>query len=89
MNSQMSSAQLAPPLPEIKVVVVGDGAVGKTCLCNVFVSREFPETYEPTIFENHTQNMTINGKVGRYFVWLSFHLDLGPILYSNLSLWLV
>ena len=69
MNSQMSSNQLAPPPPEIKVVVVGDGAVGKTCLCNVFVAREFPETYEPTIFENHTQNMTINGKVGGvYFI---------------------
>jgi small GTP-binding protein len=60
----MSTTQLAPPPPEIKVVVVGDGAVGKTCLCNVFVTREFPLTYEPTIFENYTQKMTINGKVG-------------------------
>jgi small GTP-binding protein len=58
----MSSNTLNPP-PEIKVVVVGDGAVGKTCLCNVFVSRVFPEGYEPTIFENYTQKMTINGKV--------------------------
>lgn len=46
---------------EVKVVVVGDGSVGKTCLCNVFVHREFPEAYEPTVFENHTQELTVNG----------------------------
>ena len=38
----------------VKLVAVGDGAVGKTCLLNVFVNNgEFPDTYEPTIFENH------------------------------------
>ena len=38
----------------VKMVAVGDGAVGKTCLLNVFVNNgEFPDTYEPTIFENH------------------------------------
>ena len=63
-SAGVSATQLALPPPEIKVVVVGDGAVGKTCLCNVFVEREFPETYEPTIFENFTQKITINGKVG-------------------------
>merc|ERR1711981_95221 len=37
---------------EIKLVAVGDGAVGKTCLLNSFVNDSFPEQYEPTIFEN-------------------------------------
>ena len=48
---------------EVKVVVVGDGAVGKTCLCNVFVKRVFPTAYEPTIFENHVEQMNVAGQV--------------------------
>ncbi len=48
---------------EVKVVVVGDGAVGKTCLCNVFAEGEFPTTYEPTIFENHSTVMRVCDQV--------------------------
>lgn len=35
------------------MVVVGDGACGKTSLLNVYISGRFPQEYEPTIFENH------------------------------------
>jgi small GTP-binding protein len=38
---------------QIKLVAVGDGAVGKTCLLNVFVNAKFPDEYEPTVFENY------------------------------------
>ena len=34
-----------------KLVIVGDGACGKTSLLSVFALGEFPESYEPTIFE--------------------------------------
>ncbi|KAL9645137.1 hypothetical protein ABK040_001952 [Willaertia magna] len=37
---------------EIKCVIVGDGAVGKTCLVKVYVDNKFPEDYVPTVFEN-------------------------------------
>ncbi len=50
---------------EVKVVVVGDGAVGKTCLCNVFLHRDFPTHYEPTIFENYCRSITVDGKVSK------------------------
>ena len=49
---------------DVKVVVVGDGGVGKTCLCNVFVKREFPDAYEPTVFENYSEKLQIFGQVG-------------------------
>ena len=44
-------------------MVVGDGAVGKTCLCNVFVNRRFPKDYVPTCFENHAKEMVVDGQV--------------------------
>lgn len=52
------------PIRDVKIVVIGDGAVGKTCLCNVFVKREFPSAYEPTVFENYSEKLDIFGQVG-------------------------
>ena len=46
----------------IKLVAVGDGAVGKTCLLNVFVNNSFPEKYTPTVFENY--EFDIQSKIG-------------------------
>ncbi|EDR00323.1 uncharacterized protein LACBIDRAFT_240706 [Laccaria bicolor S238N-H82] len=38
-----------------KLVIVGDGTVGKTCLLIRSVKGFFPEIYVPTVFENHVQ----------------------------------
>ncbi|KAI7904469.1 rho3 protein [Cokeromyces recurvatus] len=43
-----------------KLVVCGDGACGKTSLLNVFTRDYFPEIYEPTVFENYVQEITVN-----------------------------
>ncbi|GAA5850507.1 hypothetical protein JCM3766R1_003519 [Sporobolomyces carnicolor] len=52
-----------------KLVVVGDGACGKTSLLNVFVSGEFPETYEPTVFENHTVDIVVDDTPVELSLW--------------------
>ena len=40
-----------------KLVIVGDGACGKTCLLIVFSKDQFPEVYVPTVFENYVADM--------------------------------
>ncbi|XP_026250192.1 transforming protein RhoA-like isoform X2 [Urocitellus parryii] len=39
-----------------KLVIVGDGACGKTCLLIVFSKDQFPEAYMPTVFENYVED---------------------------------
>ena len=48
---------------DFKIVVIGDGAVGKTCLCTVFALKKFPEEYETTIFDKHPTKLTLFDKV--------------------------
>lgn len=45
-----------------KLVIVGDGACGKTCLLIVFANNTFPELYVPTVFENYVTDIEVDGK---------------------------
>uniref|UniRef100_T1INH2 Uncharacterized protein n=1 Tax=Strigamia maritima TaxID=126957 RepID=T1INH2_STRMM len=52
-----------------KLVVIGDGAVGKTCLLVVFSKDEFPTNYTPTVFENYLANIEVNGNQVELDLW--------------------
>lgn len=54
-----------------KLVIVGDGACGKTCLLIVFSKDQFPEVYVPTVFENYVADIEVEGKkVIKNFLYL-------------------
>ncbi|XP_053300647.1 rho-related GTP-binding protein RhoB [Pleuronectes platessa] len=52
-----------------KLVVVGDGACGKTCLLIVFSKDEFPEVYVPTVFETYVADIEVDNKQVQLALW--------------------
>ena len=55
-----------------KLVIVGDGACGKTCLLIVFSKDQFPEVYVPTVFENYVADIEVDGKCVSKYLLLSW-----------------
>lgn len=52
-----------------KLVIVGDGACGKTCLLIVYARGQFPEVYVPTVFENYVADVSIDGRDVEVALW--------------------
>ncbi|MFX0022781.1 MAG: Rab family GTPase [Candidatus Hermodarchaeota archaeon] len=82
----------------VKLVVLGEGGVGKTSLINTFMGRPFPEQYLPTIGGGTTKKeyvMEDNGNIIRVLVSIwdtggqrSFN-PFNPALYRNIDICLL
>ncbi|KAF9447071.1 hypothetical protein P691DRAFT_672196 [Macrolepiota fuliginosa MF-IS2] len=64
----MSAPTRRPDLKK-KLVVVGDGGCGKTCLLIVYAENRFPEAYIPTVFENYVTQVHFEGKQIELALW--------------------
>eukprot|EP01059_Diplonema_ambulator_P012512 TRINITY_DN22862_c1_g1_i2.p1 TRINITY_DN22862_c1_g1~~TRINITY_DN22862_c1_g1_i2.p1 ORF type:complete len:206 (+),score=39.86 TRINITY_DN22862_c1_g1_i2:39-620(+) len=47
-----------------KIVIIGDGAVGKTSLLWRWAMKEFKPEHEPTVFENYSTAVPVSGAHG-------------------------
>jgi Rho family protein len=52
-----------------KIVLLGDGACGKTSLLNVFTRGFFPQVYEPTVFENYVHDVFVDNTHIELSLW--------------------
>jgi small GTP-binding protein len=77
----------------IKLVVIGDGAVGKTCLLISYAKKEFPKDYIPTVFDNYVVNLTAGDQNIELGLWDTAGQEeydrLRPLSYANANVFLL
>ncbi|KAJ9049433.1 Rho GTPase [Entomophthora muscae] len=84
---------MAKPGLNRKLVIVGDGACGKTSLLSVYIHGTFPKEHTPTVFENYVKDVVIDGKTVNLALWDTAGQEeyerLRPLSYSKANVILI
>ncbi|KAJ1565669.1 GTP-binding protein Rho1, partial [Cladochytrium tenue] len=60
---------MVEPIRRRKLLVVGDGACGKTCLLMVYSKNEFPTDHIPNVCETYMSNVVLDGRLVELTLW--------------------
>ena len=76
-----------------KMVIVGDGSCGKTCLYTRFVKGRFPEEYVPEVFESYVGDIRVDGTTVELAFWDTIgdeqYARLRPLSYPDTDVFLM
>eukprot|EP01017_Pseudomicrothorax_dubius_P032275 TRINITY_DN4206_c0_g1_i2.p1 TRINITY_DN4206_c0_g1~~TRINITY_DN4206_c0_g1_i2.p1 ORF type:complete len:111 (+),score=9.85 TRINITY_DN4206_c0_g1_i2:67-399(+) len=61
--------ELRNDIEAIKCVIVGDGAVGKTCILLSYTNDTFPTDYDPTVFDNFSTQLQVENRNITLSLW--------------------
>jgi len=77
----------------VKTVIIGDGAVGKTSLVITYVHNKFPEDYVPTVFDNYSSFMKYGDFNVTFAIWEVMNREesgrLRPLSYPETNVFLI
>ncbi|CAG5079097.1 Similar to RhoL: Ras-like GTP-binding protein RhoL (Drosophila melanogaster) [Cotesia congregata] len=89
MRYDLKGTKMTSRIRPIKITAVGDGMVGKTCLLITYTTKKFPTEYVPTVFDNYSDSVNVDGQEFNVTLWDTAGQEdyerLRPLSYPNVS----